>query len=210
MTKSISILVFVAVAAYAYCSACGGEQNWSATAANFLEGKPQSDAIPVWGPKAERLKNSQFSSDANKDQENTSGASETPESSANVPAISIRLINASAEPNSANSGSSVKITAVFKDSSSDSSGVQALLTAVATINDSAGAEVGKLSLLQSADNEYSGIWNASVAAGIYKATIVASSPQASETFKDALQIEIISPGNATSNTPGNVPVTKLG
>jgi len=190
------------VSAYAYCSTCGGEQNWSATATSFLEGTPQNDTVPVWGPKAERQKNSQFSSDANKDQENTSGASETSEISANVPAVSIDLINASAEPNPANSGSSVKITAVFKEGSSDSSGGQALLTAVATINNTTGDEVGKLGLLQSADNEYSGIWNADVAAGIYKATIVASSPQASGTFKDALQIEVIGSGNATSNTSG--------
>jgi len=204
MKKSISVLVFVAlmvataglpVTAYAQCAACGGEQNWDATATNFLEGNPQNDTIPIWGPKAERLKNSQFSSEANKDQENTSGASKASETSANVPAISIDLINASAEPNPVNSGSYVKITAIFKESSSDSSGSQAgnetLLTAVATIKNSAEAEVGKLSLLQSANNEYSGVWNASVAAGIYKATIAASSLQASETFKDALQIEVI-------------------
>jgi hypothetical protein len=204
MTKTISILVFVAlmvalaglpVAAYAYCSACQGEQNWSATAISFLEGTPQNDTVQIWGPKAERQKNSQFSSDANNAQNNTSEVVDASENAANVPTISIDLINASVEPNPANSGSSVEITAVFKEVSSDSSGSLvgngALLTAVATINNSAGEEVGKLSLLQSANNEYSGVWNASVAAGIYKATIVASSPQASGTFKDALQIEVI-------------------
>lgn len=196
MRKSISILVFVAltvaiaglaVTEYAKCQS-QEDADWSANVAKFLEGAPQSDSNSVWGPKVERQKDSQFS---------------------------IALINASAKPNPVNSGGSVEITAVFNEGSLDSSGKQAengtLLTAAATINNSADAEVGRLSLLQSADNEYSGVWNASVAAGIYNATIVVSSLQASETFRDALQIEVIGSGIAMGNTPGNAPgVTKLG
>ncbi len=206
MKKSIYVMVFVAIivamanlsfTAFADCAACQGEQNWSATATSFLEGTPAPNvSAAAWGPRAERQKNSQFSSEANNVQNTPSNEVGTPENAATVPTVSIDLINASADPNPATSGSYVKISAILEDRSSlDSSGSQAgngtPLTVVAAINNSTGDEVGKLSLPQSANNEYSGFWHAAVAAGIYKATITASSPQASETFKDALQIEVI-------------------
>ncbi|NMC10965.1 MAG: hypothetical protein GYA39_08345 [Methanothrix sp.] len=207
MTKSILILVFfafiVAVAslaatAYAGCSACQGEQNWSASAISFLEGKTVDETQPLWGPKAERMKNSQFNSNADDVQKTTGVASNSSKSSANAQTARIDLINVSIEPNPVSSGSYAKIVAVFKesvlDSSADRAGKETLMTAVATITDSENSVVGKLSLLRSNDNEYSGIWNANVAAGIYNATIVASSMHASGTFKDALQIEVVGTG----------------
>ncbi|VVB67996.1 Uncharacterised protein [uncultured archaeon] len=190
MIKSISILVFVAlivavagltVIEYAKCQS-QDDSDWSANVAKFLEGAPQSDAEPVWGPNVERQKDSQFS---------------------------IVLVNRSAEPNPVNSGGHVKITAVFTQGSLESSGTGAdnrtLLTAAAAINSSAGAEVGTLSLQPSADDEYSGLWNASVPAGIYNVTITASSLQASDIFKDALQIEVIGTGIASGHKPGYPP-----
>ncbi len=190
MTKSISILVFaalivavagLAVIEYAKCQS-QDDSDWSANVAKFLEGAPQSDTGPVWGPKVERQKDSQFS---------------------------IALINVTAEPNPVNSGGSVKITAVFNQGSLELSGGVAenrtLLTAAATVNSSAGAEVGKLSLQPAADNEYSALWNANVAAGIYNVTITASSLQASNIFNDALQIEVIGKGIAPGQTLGKPP-----
>jgi len=193
--KPISILVFVALAVaiaglavteYAKCQS-QEDADWSKNAAKFLEGAPQSDTEAVWGPKAERQKNSQFS---------------------------IALINASAKPNPVDSGDFVKITAVFNQGGLDS-GKEAenksLLTAAATINNSAGYGVGTLSLEPSADNEYSGLWNANVAAGIYTVTLTASSLQASDSFKDVLQIEVIDTGIAAGQKPGNAAgVTKTG
>lgn len=209
MTKSIFIIVFfafiVAVAslaatALAECSACQGEQNWSASAISFLEGKSVDETQPLWGPKAERMKNSQLNSNADNAQKTTGVASDSAKSAANAQTVRIDLINVSAEPNPVSSGSYAKIIAVFKesilDSSADQPAKETLTTAVATITDSANNVVGKLSLLRSTDNEYSGIWNADVAPGIYNATIVASSMQASGTFKDALKIEVIGTGNA--------------
>jgi len=212
MTKSIFILVsfafIVAVAslaatAYAGCSACQGEQNWSASAISFLEGKAVDETQPLWGPKAERMRNPQLNSNADNAQKTEGVASDSSKGAANAQAARIDLINVSVEPNPVSSGSYAKIIAVFKestlDSSADQPGKETLMTAVATITDSANRVVGKLSLLRSTDNEYSGIWNANVAAGIYNATIVASSMQASGTFKDALQIEVIGTGNAADS-----------
>lgn len=212
MTKSIVIIVFfaliVAVAslaatAHAECSACQGEQNWSASAISFLEGNSVEETQPLWGPKAERMRNSQPNSNADKAQNTTGVASDSSKSAASAQTARIDLINVSVEPNPVSSGSYAKIIAVFKESVLDSSADQprkeTLMTAVATITDSANRVAGKLSLLRSNDNEYSGIWNANVAAGIYNATIVASSMQASGTFKDALQIVVIGTVDAADN-----------
>ena len=190
MIKPISILVFVALAVtiaglavteYAKCQS-QEDTDWSKNAAKFLEGAPQSDSEAVWGPNVERQKISQFS---------------------------IALMNASAKPNPVNSGGSVKITAAFNQGSLESSGTEAEnkspLTAAATINDSVDAEVGTLTLQPSGDDEYSGLWNANVAAGIYNVTITASSLQASNIFNDALQIEVIGKGIAPGQTLGNPP-----
>ncbi|MDM7938955.1 MAG: hypothetical protein QUS07_01265 [Methanothrix sp.] len=216
MTKSIFVLVSfafilavagLAATAYAECSACQGEQNWSASAISFLEGKAVDETQPLWGPKAERMRNSQLNSNADKAQTTTSVASDSSKGAANAEAARIDLINVSIEPNPVSSGSYAKIIAVFNestlDSSADQPGKETLMTAVATITDSANRVVGKLSLLRSTDNEYSGVWNANVAAGIYNATIVASSMQASGTFKDALRIEVTGTGDAADNTTVN-------
>jgi len=197
----LAALACLAATASAECAACQGEQNWTASATSFLEGKPVNETAPVWGPKAERMKNSRFStqSDAN-DVPADSGESSQPRAS-------IELVNASATPNPVKSGSNIKIVAMLKENdpgaSPDQTPKKVFMTATATISDSKGIDVGRLSLQQSDDNEYSDVWNARSSPGIYNATIVASSLQASATFKDALKIEIIAPETAAENSSEN-------
>jgi len=94
-------------------------------------------------------------------------------------------------PNPANSGSPVMITASFGDNSSNSQSIpETNMTAYATIKNSAGVEVGKVNLERTSGEEYAGIWNANLTAGVYKATIVASASGVSKTFNDALQIDV--------------------
>ena len=164
---------------------------------------------------------------------------------ANQPRINIVLEDIRADPNPANQGSPVKITAIFRETKIPStsstagnatnktiltikgcatcgfgspqgfaninktSGVAQLgnsgqttapsqagsFTCAATVTDSAGSNVGRVTMKQIAGDEYSGIWNANVPAGVYRVTLVASTSDVSNMFKDALEIEIISPGS---------------
>jgi hypothetical protein len=120
-----------------------------------------------------------------------------------------------ATPDSVNSGSPVKITAVFSVSSSiqseNQTGIannastspagETLLTASAVVKNSAGKDVGVVNLVKSSGNEYSGSWNAQVPAGVYNANIFASSLQGSGNFSDALRINVVASGNASTNAP---------
>jgi hypothetical protein len=60
----------------------------------------------------------------------------------------------------------------------------------ARITSSSGAEVGKVIMKRISGDEFSGIWNANVAAGDYYATIVASAGDITETFSNVLEIEV--------------------
>jgi hypothetical protein len=76
---------------------------------------------------------------------------------------------------------------------------QAAILVLATIKDSAGTEVGNVTLQHTFGNEYAGIWNASSTPGIYKANLKTTASGATETFGEALQIEVA----VTTNTVGN-------
>jgi len=84
------------------------------------------------------------------------------------------------------------------------------MTAYAIITSEAGVQVGNVALDKSPGGEYIGTWNAAIAAGIYNATIVASSVGKSRTFENALQIEVKESNNASSNNGKASTYTKLG
>jgi len=170
---------------------------------------------------------------------------------ANSPRLNISLKEAKAEPNPANVGDVVKITAVFQeranqveqteqaeeqtiaeeakenasnetvltikgcatcgfgspqgfaDISSDTGIVQIGSKGKASasasdngfkcagrITSSSGADVGKVIMKRISGDEFSGIWNANVAAGDYYVTIVASAGDITETFSNVLEIKV--------------------
>ena len=199
MTKSVILMVLVSIMvigaslsfnAFAICKTCGGDQDWSASANNFLEGKPINDTpSSLSNPQQNRLRNLDFNSNLLKD--NTSKPTNSPNNLAATSTINISLMNINAMPNPANSGSPVMITASFGNNSSNSQSIpETNMTAYATIKNSAGVEVGKVNLERTSGEEYAGIWNANLTAGVYKATIVASASGVSKTFNDALQIDV--------------------
>ena len=118
-------------------------------------------------------------------------------------------------PNPAESNDAVKIVTVFENISSNSTtrgnplktpDLNSLIV-YADIKNSAGLDVGRLSLKPSSGNEYSGIWNVGVGSGTYNATIEASRPDGLKMFNDALQITV----RNSTNTTGNVhSIRKLG
>jgi hypothetical protein len=212
MTASVS-------SASAVCSTCAQEGDWSQSASSFLEGKPISDVPQESGPRAVRKTTSQFENDFKAAQEapssdaNAAATAATVAVDASAANVAINLTSTNASPSSVNSGSPVKITAIFSVSSqvqpenqteiasnASTSLDDELLTASATVKDSTGKDVGNVNLLKFAGNEYFGYWNAQVPAGVYNANIFASSPQGSGTFNNALQISVVASGNV-SGTP---------
>ena len=227
MKKSTLILICIAFlmamtalafSASALCSTCMLEGDWGSSASSFLEGTPISDVPQAFGPRVVRETTSQFENTSKATQGATgsnANAAVTPGAAASVPEVAINLKNVNASPDSVNTGSPVKITAVFSVSSSiqseNQTGIanntststvgETLLTASAVIKNSAGKDVGVVNLAKSSGNEYSGSWNAQVPAGVYYASIFASSLQGSGNFNDALRIDVVASGNAITNAP---------
>jgi thiosulfate/3-mercaptopyruvate sulfurtransferase len=61
---------------------------------------------------------------------------------------------------------------------------------IAVVHSQTGAEVSKVIIKRVSGDKFVGIWNANVAAGVYKVDIVASIEDVTKTFTDALQIEV--------------------
>jgi hypothetical protein len=193
------VMASLASTAYAVCSTCCGEQDWAASANNFLEGKPIDDTpSSLSNPQQARLKNSEFNSNLLK--EDTGKSANSPNNLAVISTLNVSLKDINAMPNPVNSGSPVMITIIFENNSSDSQSIpETNMTAYATIRNSASVEVGEVNLERTSGEEYAGIWNANTTAGLYNVTIVASASGLSKTFDDALQIEVSGSKNITSN-----------
>jgi hypothetical protein len=208
MVVSRIVLVIVALmmstlsltfSAVAVCPSCGGEENWEASAASFLEGKPINETPPSLSPpQLSRLKNP-FNFSLPKD--NTGQASSQEGNHAVTPELNVDLESINATPSTTSSGSPCMIAASFTDLNSVSAGNNtadnfsaevnaAKMTVYAIIKSATGSDVGVVNLEHMSGGQYAGIWNANVAAGAYKATVVASALGRSKTFDDALQIEV--------------------
>jgi hypothetical protein len=221
MTKSTLILLcialtisiaFLTLAASSQCTSCMKEGDWSQSAKNFIEGKPIDDTPKAFGPKAEREKSSQSTTDNANTRE---PLSETSDSATTLTqGAGIKLVSIDAKPNPVTFGKPVEIVAAFQDRSlaqsenrtdADNNVTSAvrketLLTATASISDTNGTEVGKVNLVKSSENEYSGVWNETALAGIYNVTLTATSLQPLKIFSDVLQIEVIDNDNVSSSS----------
>lgn len=90
-------------------------------------------------------------------------------------------------------GGYVQIGSTGKVSPSTSVDMQkadSTLRCTAIINAPDGSEAARTSLLHTTAGKYMGIWNANVAPGIYKVSIVATASGNAETFADVLEIEV--------------------
>jgi len=205
------VVLSLAINAFAECATCTQEGDWTESANSFISGNPINEEAPAWGPKVVRQKSSQFENEDAGKYKTSDDATGASDSSASASKASIDLVNISATPMPVGSGKEIKIDAVFRESNADTSsaGNGSMITALATIQDSTGKEVGKVSLLQAGEHEYSGVWNASVAAGEYKVSVTASSLQATGNFEDALNIEVVEAAGADSgNTESSAPAVK--
>lgn len=192
----ILTLMFIsssAQATLANCPACMGEQpDWTESATAFLEGKPIKDTpSTLSGPQQARLLNEQIDARKKASQDSDAAANAAAETKRNSTAIlNLDLNDIRAVPNPTKFGEEVKIIAVFGNTSFNLT-TSDNLTVYADIKNSAGLDIGSFNLKPSYENEYSGIWNASVESDTYNVTIEASGPDGSETFNDSLQIVVI-------------------
>ncbi|MDQ1283366.1 MAG: hypothetical protein QG666_1158 [Euryarchaeota archaeon] len=180
---SLAVIVALSSSAFAGCSSCMKEGDWSQSANAFLEGKTVSDEPVDFGPKAARQTSSQF--------ENSNDAKASDRST------KIVLQSVNATPDAIEANGTARITAVFVQNGTTAEDQKELqLTATATIKDSTGKEIRKLNLIKSAANEYSNSWAANVPEGVYSVDIAASSLDGASSFADALQINVISPATS--------------
>jgi len=192
----ILTLMFIsssAQATLANCPACMGEQpDWTESATAFLEGKPIQDTpSTLSGPQQARLLNEQIDARKKASQDSDVAANAAAETKRNSTAIlDLDLNDIRAVPNPTKFGEEVKIIAVFGNTSFNLT-TSDNLTVYADIKNSAGLDIGSLNLKPSSENEYSGIWNASVESDTYNVIIEASGPDGSKTFNDSLQIVVI-------------------
>ena len=77
---------------------------------------------------------------------------------------------------------------------SDQSSSDGILRCTAVIYAPDGGEETRTSLLETSGGRYMGIWNANVAPGVYKVSIVASLDGNAEAFTDVLQVEVTRKG----------------
>jgi len=180
---SLAVIVALSSSAFAGCSSCMKEGDWSQSADAFLEGKTVSDEPVDFGPKAARQTSSRF--------ENSNDAKASDSST------KIVLQSVNATPDAIEANGIAKITAVFAQNGTKAEDQEEMqLTATATIKDSAGKEIRKLNLIKSAANEYSNNWAANVPEGVYSVDIAASSLDGASNFADALQINVTSPATS--------------
>jgi hypothetical protein len=185
------ISIFISNAAQATladCPACVGEQpDWTESATAFLEGKPIQDTpSTLSGPQQARLLNAQI--DAKKKASQASNAATT--SMGNSTAmLDLDLSDIRAMPNPANIGEEVEIIAVFGKASFNSATLSNL-SVNASIMNSAGLNAARVNMLPLSENEYSGIWNASVASDTYNVSIETCGQEGAKVFNDALQIRM--------------------
>ena len=200
MRNSVLLLILTlmfmsssAQATLANCPACMGEQpDWTESATAFLEGKPIQDTPSILsGPQQARLLNEQIDARKKASQDSDAAANAAAELKRNSTAIlNLDLNDIRAVPNPTKFGEEAKIIAVFGNTSFNLT-TSDNLTVYADIKNSAGLDIDSLNLKRSSENEYSGIWNASVESDTYNVTIEASGPDGSETFNDSLQIVVI-------------------
>lgn len=185
----LAAVVALSGSAFAGCSSCMKEGDWSASANAFISGQPMSEDPIAFGPKAARTTDSQF--------ENQGDAASASGSAGANGDEAIILMSINASPSILNTTETARISATFARNSTDSGEgdagtVEELeITATAVIRDSMDKEVAKLSLLKTGINEYSRDWSTNVPTGVYSVDITATSLEGAKTFPDAVQIEVL-------------------
>ncbi len=194
----LAALFIMASNAFAACSSCGGEADWSRSADEFMNWDPTGAEPAAFGVnQAANQAASQAALPAQQDalpaqqemagRENVVKADQAGNYSGT---ISLQSINATPAP--VKSGGTTLITAVFAFNQLEGQNPEETqLSVQALVKDSAGAEVERLILIRSLGNRYFSNWVADVSPGSYRVDILASFSAEAVRFDDALKVEVM-------------------
>ncbi len=188
MPAILAALFIMASNAFAACSSCGGEADWSRSAGEFMNWDPAGAEPAAFG--IDQVENQAANQAALPAQQKMAGwenVVKADEAGNYSGKISLQSINATPAP--VKSGGTTLIAAVL---AFNQSGWQeeTQLTVQALVKDSAGAEVERLILIRSPANGYFSNWVADVSPGSYRVDILASTPAEAVRFDDALKVEV--------------------
>jgi hypothetical protein len=194
--SAILALFILSSNAFAACSSCSGEADWSRSASEFIDWDPTGEEPAAFGidQAANQATNqpvNQAELPAQQEMAGRENVLKTDEAGNYSRIISLQSINAT--PASVKSGSTTLITAVFalNESGRQNPG-ETQLSAQALVKDSVGAEVDRLILISSSANQYFSNWVADVPPGSYWVDVLASSGMEAARFDEALKVEVVS------------------
>ncbi|MBP7069948.1 MAG: hypothetical protein KBA97_02635 [Methanothrix sp.] len=187
----LAALFIMASNAFAACSSCGGEADWSRSADEFMNWDPTGEEPAAFGiNQAANQPVNQAALPAQKEMAARETVVEADEAGNYSRIISLQSINATIA--TVKSGGTTLITAVFAVNQSERLSLgETQLSVQALIKDSAGAEAERLILIRSSANRYFSNWVADVPPGSYRVDILASSPEEEARFRNALEIEVV-------------------
>jgi len=187
----LAALFIMASNAFAACSSCGGEADWSRSADEFMNWDPTGAEPAAFGiNQAANQPVNQAALPAQKEMAARETVVEADEAGNYSRIISLQSINATIA--TVKSGGTTLITAVFAVNQSERLSLgETQLSVQALIKDSAGAEAERLILIRSSANRYFSNWVADVPPGSYRVDILASSPEEEARFRNALEIEVV-------------------
>jgi hypothetical protein len=187
MAAWLAALFIMASNAFAACSSCSGEADWSRSADEFMNWDPTGEEPAAFG--INRAGN-QVSVPAQQDMAARDTVVKADEAGNYSREISLQSINAT--PASVKSGGTTLITAVFALNQSNwQNPGETQLSVQALVKDSVGAEVERLILIRSSANRYFSNWVADVSPGSYRVDVLASSTTEAARFDDALKVEVL-------------------
>jgi hypothetical protein len=185
----LAALFIMASNAFAACSSCSGEADWSRSAGEFMNWDPTGAEPAAFGiNQAASQAANQAALPAQQEMAGWENVLKADDAGNYSGRISLQSINATPAP--VKSGGTTLITAVF---SLNPSGWQEAprLTVQALVKDSAGAEVERLILIGSSANRYFSNWVADVPPGSYRVDVLASSRTEAVRFDEALKVEVV-------------------
>jgi len=185
----LAALFIMASNAFAACSSCSGEADWSRSAGEFMNWDPTGAEPAAFGiNQAASQAANQAALPAQQEMTGWENVLKADDAGNYSGRISLQSINATPAP--VKSGGTTLITAVF---ALNQSGWQeeTRLTVQALVKDSAGAEVERLILIGSSANRYFSNWVADVPPGSYRVDVLASSRTEAVRFDEALKVEVV-------------------
>ena len=187
----LAALFIMASNAFAACSSCGGEADWSRSADEFMNWDPTGEEPAAFGiNQAANQAASQAALPAQQEMAGWENVVKADQAGNYSGKISLQSINAT--PALIKSGGTTLIAAVFAFNQSEGQNPEETqLSVQALVKDSAGAEVERLILIRSLGNRYFSNWVADVSPGSYRVDVLASSSAEAVRFDDALKVEVM-------------------